>query len=165
MDKINDIRFNQYDSPVFGLDFKYYDYLYTLSGIGLILFASLFIGMVFVLMTMATLALKLLSMLAEDRGKFATIWRLGASETMIGKSLFSQMFFYFFAPFAVPLALCIPISTLLSKIFESYNFASSLISLQILTFIGIMFLLFGLYFLITFLLGLKDVQRHLRPSD
>lgn len=136
MDKINDIRFNQYGSPVFGLDFKYYDYLYTLSGIGLILFASLFIGMVFVLMTMATLALKLLSMLAEDRGRFATVWRLGASETMIGKSLFSQMFFYFFAPFAVPLTLCIPISSVLSKILESYSFASSLISLQYLRLSG-----------------------------
>jgi len=148
----------------YAMSLKYYEYLTELSGIGLVLFASLFFGAVFTLLSMATLALKTLSMLTEDKERYRTLWRLGASETMIGKSLFSQMFFFFFMPFVMPLALCFPLAPMLARASELYQWAASFVPLQLLSFAGVMLLLFGLYFIITYLLAYHDLQLSIRAK-
>lgn len=155
--------YGEIGSSRFSSSLKYYHYLYELSGVGLMLFASMFVGTVFVLLTMATLALKTLSTLAEEKVRYRTLWKLGASESMVGKSLFVQMFYFFFMPLVMPLILCFPLASLLFQ--TSAQAASPLLVLQLAGFAGAILLIFALYFLITYLLSWHDLQRSIRSNS
>lgn len=74
----------------------------------ILVIGALFVSAVFLLMAMAILALKTLSTLAEDRQRYAVLFRLGASRREQHKALFRQTFSFFMAPFAIPLAMSVP---------------------------------------------------------
>ncbi len=69
---------------------------------------ALFVAVVFLFMAMAILALKTLSTLAEDRGRYRILSRLGAGAREQKRALFRQTFSFFLLPFAVPLLASIP---------------------------------------------------------
>ena len=140
------------------------DRMYQLGQIALFLLGDLFVSAVFILMTMAMLALKILSMIAEDRERYRMLWRLGASEGMLGRSLFAQMFFFCFLPFVVPLALCFPLVPILEYTVQGSALAlsSGAIAAQVAGFAGVILGLYAVYFLIAYLVARLDIRRTLR---
>ena len=140
------------------------DWLYQVAQVALFLLADLFVSAVFILMTMAMLALKILSMIAEDRERYRMLWRLGASEGMLGRSLFAQMFFFCFLPFVVPLAVCFPLVPILEFMvrYSALANAAGVIAAQVAGFAGVILGLYAVYFLIAYLVARLDIRRTLR---
>lgn len=143
---------------------KEYERLDSLGQVALFLLGDLFVSVVFILLTMAMLALKMLSMLTEDRERYRTLWRLGADEGTLRKTLFSQMFFFYFLPFALPFAMCFPLAVALkAMVAEAAVQISTLVIFgQIAAFAGIILALYALYFTVTYLIARKEVQKTIR---
>lgn len=71
---------------------------------------ALFASGVFLLLAMAILALKTLSALEEDKLRYGILFRLGLGEKEQAKALFRQTFPFFLLPFALPMAMSIPVA-------------------------------------------------------
>lgn len=78
--------------------------------------AALYVAVTFVFMVMALLALKTLSDSGDDKRRFDTIDRLGASRKDRNGALFGQTFSFFFMPFILPLLLSIPAGFICSSL-------------------------------------------------
>ena len=137
---------------------------YSLGQVALFLLGDLFVSAVFILMTMAMLALKVLSMIAEDRERYRMLWRLGASEGMLGRSLFAQMFFFCFLPFIAPLSLCFPLVPVLEFFTRNSALALSggVIAGQVAGFAAIILGVYAVYFLSAYFVARLDIRRTLR---
>ncbi len=138
--------------------------LYEVGRLGMVLFGTLFISAVFVLITMAMLALKILSIVAEDRERYRILRYLGASEGMLAKSLGMQMFFYCFLPFVVPLGICFPLVGALQRMISLSGVALSAgaLALQVAATAGVVVLLYAVYFLAAYLAAWRDIKKTLR---
>lgn len=138
-----------------------YERFMVLEEASIYLIISMFISVVFVLLSMAVIALKVLSILAEDKEQYRTIWRLGADEGVLKKTLFAQSFFFFFLPFGIPLALSAPLGWLFVQ-----GAKASLIPLTVLdiaTLVAgvalVLLVLYALYFTITYLIAWREVKK------
>lgn len=138
--------------------------LYDISQIGLFLLGDLYISAVFVLLSVALLALKVLSMITEDRPRYRALWRLGASEGTMARSLFVQMLVLFFLPFFAPLLLNIPLYVAINTLaaISSMPMATALLPLQLLGLSGAVLAVFAVYFLASFLVAWRDVKSNIR---
>lgn len=138
--------------------------LYDISQVGLFLLGDLYISAVFVLLSVALLALKVLSMITEDRPRYRALWRLGASEGTMARSLFVQMLVLFFLPFFAPLLLNIPLYVAINTLaaISSMPMATALLPLQLLGLSGVVLEVFAVYFLASFLVAWRDVKSNIR---
>lgn len=138
--------------------------LYDISQIGLFLLGDLYISAVFVLLSVALLALKVLSMITEDRPRYRALWRLGASEGTMARSLFVQMLVLFFLPFFAPLLLNIPLYVAINTLaaISSMPMATASLPGQLLGLSGAVLAVFAVYFLASFLVAWRDVKSNIR---
>lgn len=158
---------NDYGNGTYGssFDIRAYERYDRIGQVALFLLGDLFVSAVFLLMTMAMLSLKTLSVIAEDRERYRMLWRLGASEGMLGRSLFAQMFFYCFLPFVVPLGMCFPLVGILQTFAANFGYvtvAAGAIAAQVAGFAGVMLALYAVYFLAAYLVARLDIRRTLR---
>lgn len=124
---------------------------------------DLFLSATFLLLSMAILALKVLTGISEERERFRTLWKLGASERSLNWSLFLQIFFYFFLPFGVPLFLNIPLSyvcSALSLVNGVFLYGVDLFG-QLMTVTGLILSVYIPYFLVCYFLAKRDVEKSL----
>ncbi len=138
--------------------------LYDISQVGLFLLGDLYISAVFVLLSVALLALKVLSMITEDRPRYRALWRLGASEGTMARSLFVQMLVLFFLPFFAPLLLNIPLYAAINTLaaISSMPMATASLPGQLLGLSGAVLAVFAVYFLASFLVAWRDVKSNIR---
>ncbi len=120
---------------------------------------ALYIAIVFVCMAMAVLALKTLSGLAEDRQRYGILFRIGADTKEQSRSLFRQIFCFFFLPFAMPLLLSIPTGLICAQIMRIGGFPAQTpevygIAAAIAAVLAVIYLL---YFTATYLVSKKTV--------
>lgn len=83
--------------------------LEALVDFGLFFLAALFLFAVCLLLSAAMLALKSLTLVAEDKPRFRILWRLGAADAAMRCSLFVQLAVFFLAPLAVALLMNVPL--------------------------------------------------------
>lgn len=76
-------------------------YMDTMGSKLLVLFIGIYLGIIFLLTSAAVLALQQLSQAADNAGRYKILARLGASEGMRNRSLYIQIFLYFFLPLAL----------------------------------------------------------------
>ena len=123
-------------------------------------------GMVILLtaLSVALCALKVLSMITEDRPRYRALWRLGASEGTMARSLFVQMLVLFFLPFFAPLLLNIPLYVAINTLaaISSMPMATASLPLQLLGLSGVVLEVFAVYFLASFLVAWRDVKSNIR---
>lgn len=121
--------------------------------------AALYVAITFVFMVMALLALKTLSDSSDDKRRFDTIDRLGASRNDKTGALFVQTFAFFFTPFLLPLLLSIPAGFICSSLMKIMGLvsaagkagaASAVIALVITA-------VYALYFTATYLILKRNV--------
>ena len=138
--------------------------LYDISQIGLFLLGDLYISAVFVLLSVALLALKVLSMITEDRPRYRALCRLGASEGTMARSLFVQMLVLFFLPFFAPLLLNIPLYVAVNTLakISAMPIATASLPGQLLGLSGAVLAVFAVYFLASFLVAWRDVKSNIR---
>lgn len=70
--------------------------LYGISAVAI--FAGLYIGITFLIMSTALLALQQITNATEHKLRYETLRKIGADEKMIDNSIFTQIAIYFFAP-------------------------------------------------------------------
>ena len=119
-------------------------------GIGaLVTFLGLYLGIVFLIASVAILALKELTESTDNKERYMMLRKLGADEKMINKSLFRQIAIFFMFPLLVAIIHSIFGITFCSYIISTFGNEQLLPSI-ILTAIFIV-VIYGGYFLITYL--------------
>ena len=119
-------------------------------GIGaLVTFLGLYLGIVFLIASVAILALKELTESTDNKERYNMLRKLGADEKMINKSLFRQIAIFFMFPLLIAIIHSIFGITFCSYIIETFGNEQLLPSI-IMTAIFIV-VIYGGYFLITYL--------------
>lgn len=95
--------------------------------------AALFMAVVFLFMGLAILALKTLSGLADDRGRYGILYHLGLGEKEQKRTLFHQTFSFFMLPFALPLLMNIPTALICRQILQSAGMGALMPQIGIIT--------------------------------
>ena len=144
-----------------------YERLDEIGSIGLILLGDLFVTGVFILLAVAVLALKALSLIAEDKPRYRVLWRLGASEGRMQRSLFAQLAFFFLAPFAVALLINLPLTAALQLMGENsvVPFAPLQLCGQLAAISALVFAVFAVYLVAAFLVSWQDIRRNIRGEE
>ncbi len=120
-------------------------------------FIGLYLGLIFIIICAAVIALKQLSECTDSINRYEILRKLGAEEQSISRSLFIQTAVFFFLPLALAvihsffgLQLC----KIIIETFSNFSIFSS-----ILLTAGIIILIYGGYFLITFLCGRSIIRK------
>ena len=118
-------------------------------GLGaLVTFLGLYLGIVFLIASVAILALKELTESTDNKERYAMLRKLGADEKMINKSLFRQIAIFFMFPLLVAIIHSIFGITFCSYVISTFGNEQLLPSI-IVTAIFIV-VIYGGYFLITY---------------
>ena len=122
----------------------------------IILYITLYLGVIFLISSAAVLALQQLSEASDSADRYNALRRIGAPEKMINKSIFTQTFIYF----ALPLVLAIVHSIV--GIYQANEFisafgSSSILTASIMT-MGVIIVIYGGYFIATFF-GYKNIVK------
>ena len=118
-------------------------------GLGaLVTFLGLYLGIVFLIASVAILALKELTESTDNKERYAMLRKLGADEKMINKSLFRQIAIFFMFPLLVAIIHSIFGITFCSYVISTFGNEQLLPSI-IMTAIFIV-VIYGGYFLITY---------------
>ena len=119
-------------------------------GLGaLVTFLGLYLGIVFLIASVAILALKELTESTDNKERYKMLRKLGADEKMINKSLFRQIAIFFIFPLLIAIIHSIFGITFCSYIISTFGNEQLLPSI-IMTAIFIV-IIYGGYFLITYL--------------
>lgn len=119
-------------------------------GIGaLVTFLGLYLGIVFLIASVAILALKELTESTDNKERYKMLRKLGADEKMINRSLFRQIAIFFIFPLLIAIIHSIFGITFCSYIIETFG-NEQLLNSIIMTAIFIV-VIYGGYFLITYL--------------
>lgn len=156
-------------NPVYrNVDIKAYEILDSLSGYAMVMLGMLFVSVVFILMTIAMLALRILAMISEERMRYSALWKIGASYSVLFRSLIIQIFVYFFMPFVLPIVLCFPLAPFIISIGFAgdgeFALSAAQIYGQIFSFVALVLVLYALYFVITSFLAWRDVKKNIRAE-
>lgn len=119
--------------------------LYGMSALAI--FAGLYIGITFLIMSTTILALQLLIDTTQHKQRYKTLIQIGSDNKMIEKSLVLQMVVYFFAPLILTVVNSI---VALTAVANYIQLAGNFSILRMVLFTGIVFIVFyGLYFTIS----------------
>ncbi|KJU72194.1 FtsX-like permease family protein [Clostridium baratii] len=121
-----------------------------------ILYITLYLGVIFLISSAAVLALQQLSEASDSADRYNSLRRIGASEKMINRSIFAQTLIYF----ALPLVLAIVHSIV--GIYQANAFISafgnsSIITASLAT-MGVIIVIYGGYFIATYF-GYKNIVK------
>lgn len=124
-----------------------------------LIIGALFIAMVFLCMSLAILALKTLSTLAEDRRRYTILSRLGAGGRELRHTLLRQMFCFFIVPFGIPLLTSFPVVRLGQNALSLSGMAELAAQLPAITAMtsGAIALLYFLYFAAAYNVARRNV--------
>ncbi len=122
---------------------------------------ALFASAVFLLLAMAILALKTLSGLGEDRRRYEILFRLGLGEHGQARALFWQTFSFFMLPFALPLAMSVPVAAFGTHLMRMEQMEASAGMVPVISGIvaGVTALLYLLYYTASYLIARRTVVR------
>lgn len=124
-----------------------------------VIVAALYVAVVFVFLAMAILSLKTLSSLSEEKRKYDILRKIGTGREQCGKSLFVQIFSFFFLPFALPVLLTVPAAMSCCAAMR-YSGLGSAVAETVLTSLGIAAVfvaVYALYFAATYILAKRAV--------
>ena len=115
----------------------------------LVTFLGLYLGIVFLIASVAILALKELTESTDNKERYNMLRKLGADEKMINKSLFRQIAIFFMFPLLIAIIHSIFGITFCSYIIETFGNEQLLPSIIMTAIFIVVF--YGGYFLITYL--------------
>ena len=128
-------------------------------GLGaLVTFLGLYLGIVFLIASVAILALKELTESTDNKERYKMLRKLGADEKIINKSLFRQIAIFFMFPLLVAVIHSIFGITFCSYIIETFG-NEQLLNSIIMTAIFIV-VIYGGYFLITYLCSKNIIKEN-----
>lgn len=145
-----------------GMDFGTYSHLgeqqslYGSAALGV--FAGLYLGLMFLVISSTLLALHQLTDAAEHKPRYEILSKIGAAPDMLNKSIFKQILLYFFAPLFL---------TAINSIFALKVIAKFLLdagNVNIWPVIGISVLIFSIFYAIYFIASYMGYKRILKTT-
>ncbi len=128
------------------------------------LLITLFISMIFVMLSMAVIGLKVLTMISEDKERYRSLWRVGADKGKLKGSLFGQIFFFFLLPFGIPLGLSIPVGKMLvdGTVLSYIALPMEAVIGQVVSVAAALLVLYAVYFAITYLVAWRELKNGIK---
>lgn len=123
----------------------------------IILFIGIYIGIVFLISSMAVLALQQLSEASDSIDRYISLKRLGANRKSINKTIFIQTLVYFSIPVVLALVHSVVGIKVASNFIALYNQPN--ITQSSLITAGIFIIIYGIYFYITYS-GYKNIIKN-----
>lgn len=117
-------------------------------------YIGMYLGIVFLIASAVILALQQLSQASDNRQRYQILKKIGAEKKMISQSIFMQLSIYFFMPLLLGIIHSVVGIQVVNIIVQVFG-ASDIFSASIITG-GIIILIYGTYFLITYL-GYKNI--------
>lgn len=146
----------QYEEQGFFINSKI-EIVETSSGLSTtVTFVAIYLGIIFLISSAAILALKELSESSDNRERYDMIRKIGADEKMISRALFQQISSFFFLPLFLAVIHSVFGLAFIGKILEVMGKIESISS--ILATAGILLVVYGGYFLITYLGSKRMIQ-------
>lgn len=122
----------------------------------IILFVTIYLGVIFLLTSAAVLALQQLSEASDSIGRYNSLRKIGVSQSMISKAVFKQTLIYFGAPLSLAIVDSI-VGLIFTNKFVSMFGNQNILLPSLLTFALLMIIYIG-YFIATFI-SYKNVIR------
>lgn len=123
----------------------------------IILFVGIYIGVVFLISSMAVLALQQLSEASDSIERYVSLKRLGASEKNINRTIFIQTLIYFSIPVALAAIHSVVGIKVADEFISLYN-PSNIGRASLLT-AGVFLIVYGIYFYVTYG-GYKNIVKN-----
>ena len=121
----------------------------------MVVFISIYLGIIFLIASSAILALKQLTESSDNKERYIVLRKLGVDEKIINKALFKQIGLFFVFPLILAIIHSIFgiqfVMTLMSVLASSEELLPSIIAT-----VGVMGIIYGLYFLATYM-GSKNI--------
>ncbi len=124
----------------------------------LVTFVGLYLGVIFLISSAAVLALKELSESSDNRSKYTTLRKIGASNSMLNRALFWQIFIFFLFPLLI--AILHSVFGLMFCDFMLATLGGVNITATIPTVSAILLAIYGGYFLITYFCSRNIIREH-----
>lgn len=124
----------------------------------LVTFVGLYLGIIFLISSAAVLALKELSESSDNRDKFTILRKIGASESMLNRALFWQIFIFFLFPLLIAILHSIFGLMFCDYILSTIGGVDITASLPWVA--GILLTIYGGYFLITYFCSRNMIREH-----
>lgn len=124
----------------------------------MVTFIGLYLGLIFLISSAAVLALKELSESSDNRAKYDILRRIGASEKMLNRALFWQIFIFFLFPLLIAVlhaTFGLKFCNYLLLGFGGINIAHILPGVT-----SILLIVYGGYFAITYFCGRNIIRAH-----
>ena len=123
----------------------------------IILFIGIYMGIIFLISSMAILALQQLSEASESIERYKSLKRLGVSTESINKTIFVQTLIYFSVPVALAVAHSVVGIAVSNDFISMYN-QPDIVGSSLIT-AGIFFVIYVIYFYITYS-GYKNIVKN-----
>ena len=121
----------------------------------MVLFIAIYLGIIFLIASSAILALKQLTESSDNKERYLVLRKIGVDEKIINKALFKQIGLFFIFPLILAIIHSIFgiqfVMTLMSVLASSKELLPSIIAT-----VGVMGIIYGLYFLATYI-GSKNI--------
>ena len=111
----------------------------------IVLFIGIYLGVIFLISSTAVLALQQLSEASDSIDRYKSLRRIGVSQKMINKSIFTQVSIYFGLPLVVALVLAIKVVNAFLTVFNKPDIGGSSLVTAL-----IMVIVYGGYFYATY---------------
>lgn len=128
-------------------------------GLGaMVTFVGLYLGLIFLISSAAVLALKELSESSDNKMKFDMLRKIGASEHMLNQALFWQIAIFFGFPLLIAIIHSVFGMIFCSFILEAFGGMDLFASIMMTA--GLIVVIYGGYFLITYLCSRSIIREH-----
>ncbi|MCM1992227.1 FtsX-like permease family protein [Oceanirhabdus seepicola] len=130
------------------------------SNIGTTIYIAIYLGFVFLIASAVMLAIQQLTEASDSLNRYKTLKKIGASEQMINKSIFTQILIHFMTPLSLALihsVIGLKIMNTLSKsagLLITFEFGPTIIITGV-----VIFMIYGGYFYTTYL-GYKNIVKN-----
>lgn len=123
----------------------------------MILYIGLYLGIVFLISSAAVLALQQLSEASDSSDRYKSLKKIGATEKMINKAIFTQTVIYFVMPLTLAIVSSIVGINVVNKFIALYGKPN--IGPTALLTLGILVIVYGGYFYVTYV-GYKSIVKN-----
>ena len=131
----------------YGWETRLNTYMETMGTKILVTFLGLYLGIVFLLTSAAVLALQQLSQAADNVERYRVLSRLGVEERMRDRSVYVQVFLYFFLPLALAVVHAVVGMTAANAAIAEIGHVNAVASSAVAA--GFILVVYGAYFLAT----------------
>ena len=136
-----------------------YHRIQGLQSMAVLIVSALYMGLIFVLLALAVLALKTLSGLSGDREKYRILSKIGCGEREQKRTLLWQLGVFFFFPLLLPLLMSVPVTWICVRFVSLAGFPQQAARTAMYGTAAAVVLAaaYGLYFLVSWLIAARQV--------